>query len=467
MKLELTVESDVQILMISDNITSKDVKIVKAGMRKLFETGKNKIILEVNSLETLPYEVIRDIGVLSNLARDYSGHIVVVTSNELLKNKLAYFAKPPMFICCRDRSTGIASFAASSEPKKETTVGPATLVDPLSPIEESKEPTEELKGAVKAEDTQKLTDGSKEPEKYINPLKPEEKSIGTVKYSEPLKPEEKSSGSVKYSDSPKPIEEEFKDPLNPLKPIDQLKSIDTPKPSGEPKVFGKSVDSLKSIEAEYVKSTVPVTIGKPDPLKSAEPEKLLKPVEPGKLGKPSEPGKPFKPAEPGKLGQPGKPVEPGKLGKPVEPFKPLKSLKSLRSAQPTESAESGKPLGSVKSLGSAKPLGPLKPAGQIKAGGKVKTAGTEESEEFVEPVETFLTKDEFVARELGELGTVRRALAEMKRENEILHDRLLGMVENRREASDSAQLDKIRALEIEVEKLLAEVAKLRRGDEYV
>ena len=60
-----------------------------------------------------------------------------------------------------------------------------------------------------------------------------------------------------------------------------------------------------------------------------------------------------------------------------------------------------------------------------------------------------------MTRELGELGTVRRDLAALKKENQVLNDQLLELVETRRENVDSAALTlKIRALELEVEKLL-------------
>jgi hypothetical protein len=111
MKLKLVQENNIQILMVSEGVTSKDVEIIKAGITKILKTGKNKILLEVNGSDTLPDDVIRDIGIMDNLARELSGRIVIVTSNAALKKKLDIFATPPLILCFVDRKSAMAAFS--------------------------------------------------------------------------------------------------------------------------------------------------------------------------------------------------------------------------------------------------------------------------------------------------------------------------------------------------------------------
>ncbi len=111
MKLRLAVEGSVQILILTESITSKDVAIIKAGVGKLLKNGKNRIILEMDGANSLPDEVIRDIGVLDNLARELAGRIVIVCANEILKKKLEVFAKPPLVLCCTTRKSALAAFS--------------------------------------------------------------------------------------------------------------------------------------------------------------------------------------------------------------------------------------------------------------------------------------------------------------------------------------------------------------------
>ena len=258
MKLKLAEESNIQILEITENVTSKDVEIIKAGIGTLLKKGKNRIILEVDGSNTLPDEVIRDIGFLDNLARELFGRIVIITSNALLNNKLDVFAAPPVVLCYPDRKSAIAGFASAA------------------PLDETKKKSARAPGAATA--------------------------------STPTLP----AALAALGDA----------------------------------ASGKETPSAKETHTTPASAT------------SLE-----------------------------------------------------ASVPSIASESPT--------------------------------------------------TESPTTRDAILANEVGELGTVRKELAAMKKENQILHDRLLELVENRRQAVDSAALtEKIRALEIEVEKLIVPPARL-------
>jgi len=154
MKLKLAVESGVHIFVVTESVSSKDVEIIKAGLNNLLKNGKNRIILEVNAPEALPDEVIRDIGILDNLARELAGRIVVVTPNEELKKKLEVFASPPLVLCYSDRITAIAGFSATGPldaGKEMNAASKGSMAPPepvkSAPVSEAVPPPEPVKPA--------------------------------------------------------------------------------------------------------------------------------------------------------------------------------------------------------------------------------------------------------------------------------------------------------------------------------
>jgi hypothetical protein len=114
MKIKLVVESGIHILLLTDTVTVKDVEIIGAGLRKLLKNGKNRIILELDGSESLPDEVIRDIGFLDNMARELAGRIVLVSASEVLRKKLEIFSNPPLLLCTPSRKKGIEEFSQAA-----------------------------------------------------------------------------------------------------------------------------------------------------------------------------------------------------------------------------------------------------------------------------------------------------------------------------------------------------------------
>ncbi len=134
MKLKLTSEDHIDILSASDAITEKDISILKAGITKLFQNGKNKIVFELpgGGQERLAPEVIRELGMLDNFARELAGRIVVVSSSSEILAGIQAFASPPLVLCYATRKEALAVFAAP--PPLDTVPGqPEALVDPLAP----------------------------------------------------------------------------------------------------------------------------------------------------------------------------------------------------------------------------------------------------------------------------------------------------------------------------------------------
>lgn len=96
MKLSLRQEENVSILDIDGNIDSHNFTVLKAGLSKLMQNGKNRIVVHIQSNEDLANDVIRELAILDVFARELSGKIVLVSGNTDLKQKVQTFAKPPV-----------------------------------------------------------------------------------------------------------------------------------------------------------------------------------------------------------------------------------------------------------------------------------------------------------------------------------------------------------------------------------
>jgi hypothetical protein len=136
MKLELKTEKDIQILVVTGPLTEHDIKVLRAGITKLFKSGKNKIILELTDASGLPAEVLRELSVLNLLAREMSGEIVLSNVDAATQQKIKTFAKPPPVLSFPDRASAIESFSPQQEPEAE---GSKALEDKKKEIQALKE----------------------------------------------------------------------------------------------------------------------------------------------------------------------------------------------------------------------------------------------------------------------------------------------------------------------------------------
>lgn len=111
MKLKLRTSGDIQILTIEDLRTEENLKLLKAGITKLFKSGKNKIILELLESGAIPVEVLRELGRLKLLANELSGDIVLAGMGDESKTQIENFSKPPFTRCFGTTEQAIQYFA--------------------------------------------------------------------------------------------------------------------------------------------------------------------------------------------------------------------------------------------------------------------------------------------------------------------------------------------------------------------
>jgi hypothetical protein len=109
MQLKLEVVRDINVLVASGPIEPANFAVLKAGIKKLFKDGKNKIILELPDSSQLSTDILRELAVMNLLASELAGQIVLSGIAPLTRAKIESFSKPPVVRCFADRS-GAAEF---------------------------------------------------------------------------------------------------------------------------------------------------------------------------------------------------------------------------------------------------------------------------------------------------------------------------------------------------------------------
>lgn len=135
MKLKLEALRDVSILQVAGPVTPENFAILKAGIKKLFSTGKNKIILELPDSGTFPTPVLRDLAVLNLLASELSGQIILASIAPLTRAKIEAFSKPPVVMCFSDRTKAMEFFYPKQPdevPNKAPAPAPAAVAAPVA-----------------------------------------------------------------------------------------------------------------------------------------------------------------------------------------------------------------------------------------------------------------------------------------------------------------------------------------------
>jgi hypothetical protein len=151
MKLKLEAVRDISILVAEGPITPENFAVLKAGIKKLFKDGKNKIILELPDSGTFTPTILRELATLNLLASELSGSIILAQIAPLTRAKIEAFAKPPAVRSFADRATAVEYFYPKNEeipkaaeaaptPPAQTApqkTAPAAAATPVVPAETS------------------------------------------------------------------------------------------------------------------------------------------------------------------------------------------------------------------------------------------------------------------------------------------------------------------------------------------
>lgn len=110
MKLKLEAIRDISVLVAEGAITPENFAVLRAGIKKLFKDGKNKIILEVPDSGTFTPAILREMAALNLMASELSGSIVLAKIAPLTRAKIEAFSKPPVVSCFADRELATEFF---------------------------------------------------------------------------------------------------------------------------------------------------------------------------------------------------------------------------------------------------------------------------------------------------------------------------------------------------------------------
>jgi hypothetical protein len=126
MKLKLESVRDISVLVVEGAITPESFAVLKAGIKKLFRDGKNKIILELPDSGGFTPTVLREIAVLNLTAAELSGSIALAQIAPLTRAKIEAFSKPPIVNCFSSRAEAVESFYPKTpEPSNGPMAAPA------------------------------------------------------------------------------------------------------------------------------------------------------------------------------------------------------------------------------------------------------------------------------------------------------------------------------------------------------
>jgi anti-anti-sigma regulatory factor len=130
MKLALSEQTGVWILSGTGDISEHDIQVLKAGLTKLFNSGKNRIVIDLPEAERIPPEMLREIARLDITARELSGRIVLAGINAGLREQIAQFAIPPVIECVESKEAAVTKLLEKAEEKATEKPGPAGAAAP-------------------------------------------------------------------------------------------------------------------------------------------------------------------------------------------------------------------------------------------------------------------------------------------------------------------------------------------------
>jgi anti-anti-sigma factor len=114
-KISLKEESGVTILSVAGGVDTHGTEVLKAGISRLFQSGKNRIVLNLEDATEIAGEALRELAILDVFARELSGKIVLVATQPSLKESVRQFARPPVIPIASSVSQALEVFAQVTE----------------------------------------------------------------------------------------------------------------------------------------------------------------------------------------------------------------------------------------------------------------------------------------------------------------------------------------------------------------
>lgn len=139
-------------------MTPENFAILRAGIKKQFQDGKNKIILEVPDAQSFSSEILRDIAQMNLIASELSGQIVLAGIDSPTRTRIEAFAKPPVVHCFETREKAIEFFHPAEKAADTVTAAPAAPVSetPAAPGAPAEKTVDQFKEEIRAQEINTL-----------------------------------------------------------------------------------------------------------------------------------------------------------------------------------------------------------------------------------------------------------------------------------------------------------------------
>jgi len=97
MKLALREEDGCSILSVQGEIDEHNFGVLKAGLSKLFKSGKNRIVLHLEDAGNLPDPLLQELAILDVFARELSGKLLIASEHLDLQTRASALQRPPLY----------------------------------------------------------------------------------------------------------------------------------------------------------------------------------------------------------------------------------------------------------------------------------------------------------------------------------------------------------------------------------
>lgn len=148
MKLLLEKHRDLNILVASGPINAENFAVLRAGIRKLFSDGKNKIILDLPDSRAFTAEILREFAVMNLIAAELSGQLVLSSIEPLTRAKIDSFSQPPAVRCFTTKEDAIRFFYPEEKKPADAPVASSTA----APEEKSADQKQQFKADIRAKE---------------------------------------------------------------------------------------------------------------------------------------------------------------------------------------------------------------------------------------------------------------------------------------------------------------------------
>lgn len=136
MKLTQKEVNNINVLILQDAITPRDVQVLGAGIKKLMMSGKNRIIVELTGVSTVSADAIRAIGQLDLAARELAGRVLTAGASPQVMKQIEAFATPPIIALFKDLKSAFLEFQKSTKAVDEAhrVATPAVTAKPTATV---------------------------------------------------------------------------------------------------------------------------------------------------------------------------------------------------------------------------------------------------------------------------------------------------------------------------------------------